>query len=1116
MPHERDYLVKTLEADMVGPYSLDPASEEVLPTAPLRWYMTGFLAPVQSPPIDPSTEDDDHGAGDDDSDPDTGGQEPLPKVPRRLPSSVGISVLLPPGTDDQHVDVMVRWGHYEPPAPDAEPRDKKHKSIPPGARESWTRRACGPFVATLRLEKHAVEEGVEVAPGVWVGGYLGLTKGNGLPSDTRALTVFVVNRGQVQEPIDRSCLFQVHMEVRFAEGLLPRPNRRDDASDDWDARVSDLQFRHRMEWAVGHGVSVAPIRADGSADAKVVGAQTSWLPSAEVPRVVTAELPDVVTEMHRLAQLQSGDEVRRALGSLVEAYGVWIATQRELSLDTESRKQTRDVLMHRAELARKRIAAGIDQVANDPQVLEAFRIANHAMALAAKQRSPALYATKQPAWRLFQLAFVLMNLPSIADPTHPDRQIVELIFFPTGGGKTEAYLGLVAFALALRRLRGAGEPHQGLGVTVLLRYTLRLLTLDQLGRAATLICALEVLRRQNPAKLGSERFSVGLWVGRTATPTTLKQASEAMTLFRSRRGPSPFPLPNCPWCGTELKPEAFPGVNNGEIPVGCLDLDHDCPFTFDSGPDGIPVLFVDEHIYRELPCFLVGTVDKFALLPWVGRTGSLFGRVTGRRGREFFGPMDGPKPPNDATRLPQGLPPPELIVQDELHLISGPLGTMVGLYETGIEQLCCAAQGEQTILPKIVASTATVRRAQQQVRSLFGRDQLAMFPPPGPDDSDTFFAKVDTQSPGRLYVGVAGASRAMKALLLRTYVALLCGAQKTFGPKKPDSQTADAYMTLVGYFNSLRELGGMRRLIEDEVRIRCQKNQRERMPTNATADHVWLSPRAIKYEPSELTSRESTAAVAEARLRLSYSHTHEDHIDVVLASNMISVGLDVGRLGLMVVAGQPKTSSEYIQASSRVGRSQDRPGLVVTVFNVFKPRDRSHYERFTAYHESFYRYVEATSVTPFSAPALDRGLAAVLVAMTRLGSLEMIPGKSVAQIEQARNQALAAVEWVAQKAANEHPDGATGAVAETIREEVRRRGIHLIDAWKKAVEAQGLDRYSPLLLDGGQGQSLLFTVLDKNKPAPESAWGQFCAPLSMRDVEPSVHLWKNRNALQKP
>lgn len=1129
----RTHLLRALEADLIGPFTLDSGAVETLPLAPTRWYLTGFLAPQHAAPESAELEEDDLDGGDDEDDPDAGPADRAPKGPRVFAASIGLSVLLPPlaeaaGPDE--IQVTLSYADYlavEPPRADtpagAQPRA-------PSKVRHWQRAPHPSATLTLALDGKALRDGREMAPGLWIEGHIGVASSPGLPDGTRALSVFVVNRRPLPEGrlFDESCIFQVSLELRHAAGLVPRPNRRDERSTEEDEKVADLQFRGCSEWAVGHGVSVEAFAPEGP-DRRVTGARTTWLPHHEVERVETLELRDVTTSMDALAEPLSGAALKDQLEKLVTHYGTWLEQQRRAPLaapgaeSSAEREETREMLLLRAEDARRRIAGGIALLERDAEVREAFQLANRAMASAARQRNPERYGERAPSWRLFQLAFVLLNLESVANPTSPDRKTVELLFFPTGGGKTEAYLGIIAFALVLRRLRGCGQPHAGLGVAVLLRYTLRLLTLDQLGRAATLICALETLRRQQPARLGQERFSIGLWVGRSATPNTLDQATEAVRDYKSGRGASPFPLPSCPWCRTPLGPQSLttePSKKPERVIVGCLNID--CPFATGNDPapaaenpgaQGIPVLFVDDQIYRELPCFVVATVDKLAMLPWRGRTAALFGRVHSRVGRELFGVMDSPAPKKGSKALPQGLLPPDLIVQDELHLIAGPLGTMVGLYETAIEELSTREISGKRVVPKILASTATVRRAHQQVRSLFGRASMQVFPPAGIDDSETFFAHVDEQNPGRLYLGVAAPGRALKAVLIRTYIALLGAAQHLFEDEQLTRVQADAYMTLVGYFNSLRELGGMRRLLEDEIRVRVDKDQRERMPLDQAGPHPWLARRSIKYEPVELTSRESTAKIADAKRHLETAHPAESQIDVALASNMISVGLDIDRLGLMVIAGQPKTTSEYIQSSSRVGRDVKRPGLVVTVFNLYRPRDRSHYERFAAYHQCFYRFVEATSVTPFSAPALDRGLAGVLVTLARLGHPKLTPPEAVRHFEPIRAHALAAIARVAEKAANEEESRSAEDTAR-VAEQIERIGKNLLDAWEQCVgdsSEGGVRCYSSL--EPHKGAALLYTALDADAPTPTSAHAKFAAGTSMRDVEASVHLWKSRKQL---
>ncbi|MBI4957601.1 MAG: helicase [Myxococcales bacterium] len=1111
----RARILEALEADLVGPFHAEPRGE-VLPLPPSRWYLTGFLAPLGDRDTHDATAEDELGAGSDEDDEDAGHQEPEPKQRKRFPASLGMSVLIPAATErPEVVCVTVRFADYV-----AEAREVEGSRRP---RTVWRRVPRGPFTVELPLEAKAVEAGVAVpeARGVRVTGRLETAEAPGLPEGTRALAVFVVNERRASEPErgrqDAEFLFQVELEVEHARGLVPRPNRQGEQATDWDDRVADLQFRDRFEWAVGHGVSV--VVPDGqSRDVRRV--RTTWLPRSEVRGVRTREhLGDlrVETRMEKLGALTDAPSVRAALLPLVEGYGEWLGGQRKVEVDSADRRETRDALVARAEHARSRIRAGIEALASDAALLEAFCLANKAMATSARRRNPERYPEgAEPRWRLFQLAFVVLNVCGIADETHADRENVELIFFPTGGGKTEVYLGVIAFTLVLRRLRGAERPDRGLGVAVLLRYTLRLLTLDQLGRAATLVCALEMLRRDH-ARLGTERFAVGLWVGRTATANTLEQVRRLILEYKnsaSKNAPSPFPLVACPWCNEPLGRDSLALVPSptkaAGVVVGCTSFR--CAFSARNDKDGLPVLFVDEQIYRELPAFLVATVDKFAMLPWRGETGMLFGRVSAREGQRFYGPLD--SAPRGATELPDGLRPPELIVQDELHLISGPLGTMVGLYETAIEYLCSRRTESGAVArPKILASTATVRRAREQIRGLFGRREMALFPPPGVDESETWFAEVDRAASGRLYVGVAAQGRAMKAILLRAYITLLAAAQKQYQAHGKADNPADPYMTVAGYFNSLRELGGMRRLVEDEVRARAAKAS-SRLPLYEHA-HPWLADRQIQIEPVELTSREPTGKIKEAKDRLSKPHADPGHVDVLLASNMISVGVDIDRLGLMVVGGQPKTTSEYIQATSRVGRQH--PGLVVTCFNAAKPRDRSHYERFAAYHESFYRFVEATSLTPFSGPALERGLAGTLVAMVRLADAGMTPPGEAMAITTHRKLGEEVVAVLAERACR-HDDSMDAEESERLREALRARGLGLLDDWEKIVararsEAAAKRTYSRFDRDKAGGKPLLFMVVDEERPAPHTDEAKFAAPTSMRDVEASVHLWLERRAL---
>ncbi|MCU0258269.1 MAG: DISARM system helicase DrmA, partial [Solirubrobacteraceae bacterium] len=903
------------------------------------------------------------------------------------------------------------------------------------------------------------------------------------------------------------------LRLRCNEGFVARPNLAGLAAEEWDERVADLQYRDCFEWAVGHGVATRAVAAE---DGRCREVATTWVPTAEVEKVEPRAVAGVELSMEALAAMGSADEVRAGLGGLAEQYRAWIVAQRA-GLPGGRRGEVAAELLGDAELAAQRIAEGLAAL-GDAQVLEAFRLANRVMAQAARQRTAQIKACKPeeadlPRWRPFQVAFLLMNLPGIADPREKHRPAVDLLFFPTGGGKTEAYLGLAAFTLVLRRLRNSGVSSAG--VSVLMRYTLRLLTLDQLSRAATLVCALELERQKDVARLGPWPFEIGLWVGQAATPNKMgekgdnnPESARAKTLaFKNNdRKPMPIPIENCPWCGTRFTTNSFRLEPNPDRPrdlvISCAN--RACAFT---GGRALPIVAVDEPLYRRLPCFVIATVDKFASLPWVGQVGALFGRVQRHDKHGFYGPSD----PGLGSPLERPLLPPDLIIQDELHLISGPLGTVAGLYEAAIEALCIRDDGSARVAPKIVASTATVRRASQQIRALFGRTDTRVFPPPGPDRRDSFFAVTvpRDEKNARLYVGLAAPGRSPKVLLLRSYLPLLGAAQRLWaaeGGKSNKDNPADPYMTLVGYFNALRELGGSRRIVEDEVTVRVAAyGARKRVGETAGL----FSDRELKMDLVELTSREPTSAVANAKRRLGLPFTSAEHVDVALATNMISVGLDITRLGLMVVLGQPKATAEYIQATSRVGRDDERPGLVVTLLNIHRPRDRSHYERFEAYHASFYRAVEVTSVTPFAPRAIDRSLAAVAVALARQGHAPLNPPLAAVDVVAQRAQLAFVADAIVRRSQQHASLSKEEETALSAR--LRQRVADILDDWSQLASARkAVGATFQYQEHEATGPFLLRDPLDPTLDGASKRERQFRAHRSMRDVEPSAPLWVKR------
>ena len=1113
----RDYLVEALRLDLIGPRPGDhDLQHERLPHAPSRWYLTGFLAPIGAPdtqrapdaeeeldePSEPAQGSDDANA------PDRGsGKRAL------LPSSIGLSALADEAT--KRLSVTLSWGDYSPegqPAVDIADtgEDQGVEASAGSARRRfapWIRRPCA-----VAVDISLVSVQIGVPQRFDLPGSAGLdlvclvrptrvhgTEGN---RDVRAVSLFVVNRRLAiddDDVQDKAFAFQVEMAVEADRPFVPRYDPRcpdsDDwderlESDDWDERLADLHYRDAAEYAVGHNVSVRANMTDG--ECRLV--QTDWMPLAAVERVEPSHVLGVEFGMEALGALKDMADVRRSLDPLVSNYRVWIERQNKQAQDLSGRqKEVADELAGRATRAAGRIQAGIELL-DDPEVLNAFKIANRAMAAASRRRRAqeediAPGSTEPPTWRPFQLAYILMNLRGIAEPSHVEREIVDLLFFPTGGGKTEAYLGLAAFTLVLRRTRDPDPVHRGL--SVLMRYTLRLLTLDQLGRAAALICALELEREATPELLGSWPFEIALWVGRAATPNYMgrkgdssDKTARARTLRFARdtsRDP-PLPLDRCPWCGTKFGKQSFRLTPNSDNPndLSVYCSSRRCDFA--GKRRRLPIVAVDEPIYERQPAFMIATADKFAAMPWSGETAGFF------RGGD-------PRDPR----------PPDLIIQDELHLISGPLGTMAGLYETAVDHLCRRRVDGRDVGPKIIASTATVRLARKQIRALFGRTSVAVFPSPGIDRRDSFFAEQASQEDvnPRLYLGIAAQGRGPKVIFLRSMITLMAAAQAAWNaaPKDAGINPADPYMTAVAYFNALRELGSARRIVEDEIGSRLLTySSRKRLDQAGGL----FADRKIAFEPVELTSRVGTAIVAEAKRRLVSDFAKSDHVDVALATNMISVGLDITRLGLMLVSGQPKTTSEYIQATSRVGRDPARPGLVVTLLNVHKPRDRSHYERFVAWHESFYRGVEATSVTPFSQRAMDRGLAAVTVALARLGVAQLTPMLAAGNVEDHGAATVALARSVGERA-RKHADG----LPDSFADHVRNRVQGLVDDWASLAHEARQDGVAfgyARGRDSGTSTPLLREMIDPDRDLLNDTQLRFRAPRSLRDVEPGVLL----------
>ena len=1122
--HElREELHKAVVEDLLGPAR--GLEEEIVGTSVRDRYLVGKIAPRRVPADAAASEDrnrgGDTGTEDDRSDEGETAHESL------MPSSFGMTFCVDGDVD--LLEVEATWGVYER-VDSASVVDEA--GLP---KKAWKRSPAG---GAIELPLVSGSFGPLVTDPDREGVFLrGLVR-EPEPTGERTITLFLVNdQEEPEKGRDVAWVFQPRVIVRASDdsAVFMSRHTREVGSGDEERAALAMLYRNQVEFAIGHGVSVHAEVAEETIS-RAVKLRTEFVPSYDVPKTEVPtpndipEFTELVRDMKELSELEKKDLVG-SLRVLTGEYTKWIAQQEERIDSGELQgfeTQAREALV-RCKATEERLEEGIRVLERDDKALAAFRFANRAMWL---QRIRSIYSLKRRrgeeadldeidnsenrSWYPFQLAFILLGIPSLTDPTHSDRTeggaaVADLLWFPTGGGKTEAYLGLAAFTMAIRRLQGGlGGLDASRGVAVIMRYTLRLLTIQQFQRASTLICAMEILRKKDKERQwGNTPFRLGLWVGQRATPNTTKDAEYAIQNAHGdswvRRGTgTPQQLTNCPWCGSE--------INMGKGDLKCLPVKGNigrtlafcshkyglCEFSPAKSPDeGIPVVVVDEEIYRLLPAMIVGTVDKFAQMPRKGQVQTLFGRVSGECPRHgFISPDSEDKCSGNhrrAGKLPRTqrldcswLRPPDLVIQDEFHLISGPLGTLVGLYETAVDELASWTFEEKRIRPKVLASTATVRKAGEQTHGVFLR-RVNVFPPHGLDIEDNFFAvqrEVSSDKPGRRYIGICAPGMARPAVLIRVYLAFSTAAQRL---RELYGAVADPWMTLVGYFNSLRELGGMRRLVEDDVRTRAFR------VTLGDLERPGLAQRDIR-EVEELTSRASSTDIPRILDRLEEQFGDLDQygapLDVVLATNMISVGVDVQRLGLMVVNGQPKTTAEYIQATSRVGRRH--PGLVCTVLNWSRPRDLSHYETFEHYHATFYQQVEAQSITPFAPRAVDRGLTGILASLVRLHDLDLNPNLGAGTLISTTDpHAKTAEEAITSRAWSVTEKTET-------RDLVSRALAQRVDEWVDEASQGGREL-------GYKGKKDGSTVGLLRSPGPHP-WMTFSTPTSLREVEPPVAL----------
>lgn len=1181
----RELLQLAVKDDLLGP--VNGPDEQILDMSVRDRYLVGRLAPLDA--TEKGGDFGIDGSGDEEEVPEelvvkaqpgkvtssVNGVKPEPDVSEEIdaasnqsliPSSMGFTFCV--SGNAKSIELQANWGRYERYYEHdlyKEHTDPKTGEKKLGAKvKVWQRIPCG-GVSNLNLETGAIKPFAidKENPAVVLQGTVRKPNENG----DVLVTVFLVNtQTEPESNRDTAWVFQPEIsatsnkESANKDVFRKRPVLKSDG-EDLERESLEMIYRKQVEFATGHGIAVhanvSKTDVERATKVKTVVMPEYEVPVTEVPGQRDGDRPalkkmmsDGYLNMMNLAKM-TREELVIALTQMTADYTAWIEEQKQrIGDDVVEHDDAALRAINSCNEINARLKEGISVLA-DPEndnALQAFRFANLAMA---KQRVQSIYAHKRRSdknitvekinedpknysWRSFQLAFLLLSIPALANPEHQDRtessdSFADLLWFPTGGGKTEAYLGVAAFTMSIRRFQGnLGDFDSSRGLAVIMRYTLRLLTLQQFQRATALICAMEVIRREALAigdiSLGEVPFTIGLWVGNKVSPGTTSDSAKAIKDIRDPEkfnagSSSPAQLTNCPWCGEEIDPGKHIEVNTDKLQtvIYCGDKKARCEFSKGKSANqvhpGIPALVVDEEMYHRPPSMMIATVDKFAMMAWRGEVRNLFGKATLECDRHGLIWPDANScngnhsksrnEPITKVKVISELRPPDLIIQDEFHLISGPLGTMVGLYETAVDELCSWGLNGQKVRPKIIASTATVRKAKQQVSGVFNR-QVAVFPPHGLDIEDNFFS---VQRPikehyGRRYMGVCSPGSARPAVLIRVYTAFLTASQALFDRF---GQVADPYMTSVGYFNSLRELGGMKRLAEDDVQTRSYRVQM------SLVDRPGLEQRSVN-NIRELTSRVSSQDIpkyldqlevkfkaefdpAEGKYVTKWDEGDSRAIDIVLATNMLSVGVDVNRLGVMAVNGQPKSTAEYIQATSRVGRSF--PGLVCTVLTWSRPRDLSHYETFEHYHATFYKHVEAQSVTPFSPRAMDRGLTGSMLSLMRLSDDKLNPNDGAASLKQTSADVVkSTIKTISDRVhLVEEKSEAQNLAAASIKQR--------IDDWVKETNTPGRT-----VAYEKKGENVDSKVKLISSPGINE-WGRFTVPMSMREVEPGVKLQMN-------
>lgn len=1116
----RKLMLDAVRKDLIGPGE----EEEVISDFPSSKYITGILYPADNTATetdeDFDSEENRHSDNDDEKEDSYEEEEEKERTTTgyQKPTSIGLSFYISKNVSE--IKAKISWATYDE-VPKENEQDKGHRYV----RTPHNEEIIIPFSGTAFNSeiKLKTNENVRI-----------VTLCRNAKNNNLMATVFLQNKdaaGSIEAEWRKS-MYQVEMKLESVEDnpiFIPEFQCRENLED---------EYYYQGRPVFGRGRQCAAVWDYRNFHSAVTWIKTEFIPEYEIPAIdyVIKELPQDALSMVMMCNRKRRTETVQNLRTMVELYSKWI----DATLTSSPRMKEPDFetkgkeIIEKCKTALDRMTRGIDLLEKDDKVLQSFLFMNQVMYMQqaitdhCKHYEPETRhkledslneIQKRSSWRPFQIAFIILNLYGIVNGESDEREIVDLLFFPTGGGKTEAYLGLMAFTIAYRRLTASDETEYNRdgGVTVLLRYTLRLLTMQQRDRILKLVIAMEMQRASNPEIWGKERISIGFWVGGGVTPNRFSEYNEANHWEKTQFENKIFrQILKCPFCGKDLEKSDFTIIKKAKtVQITCSNPN--CNF-HKSKNTTIPVYVVDEEIYAKCPTIVISTVDKFARLPWTEETGLLFGKTNRhceRCGYIAIGSDRHPTQNHEPDRYYKlnkaevkdckPFYPPELIIQDELHLITGPLGTIYGGFETVVEDMCCVEKNGKTIRPKYIVSTATIKNAEYQIKSLYGREKYCQFPPSGFDVRDSYFINeiplpteypsIDDseriqshvekgEKPFRMYASVCAPGFSMKIALVRLYAILL---EKSFEllQKEEYKEFIDPYYTLVGYYNSLRELGSVVRLLSDEIprRLDLLKNVYKQEKTR------------FLNNTKEITSRIPSGQIAEILENLSIRFDSDESrpYDVVIATNMIAVGMDVDRLGLMCVTGQPKQNSEFIQATSRVGRKF--PGLIFTLDNPYKARDLSVYENFTGFHSQMGRYVEGNSVTPFSARARDRVLHSVIIALIRLQIERLASNKNAVGILDIKDEEIEEIKkTILLRIKKVEPDACSGTETEI---------DSIIEFWKAQAENGILSYTIPFLKPE---QKRLMAVYGDDFVND----GELETLNSMRDVEATstMYLWQ--------